>query len=48
MDEHPVTAAEFDRFVETTGHVTLAERPLVPDVNPDADPALSPDANEGR
>jgi formylglycine-generating enzyme required for sulfatase activity len=38
MDEHPVTAAQFRRFVR--GYVTLAERPLDPDDYPDADPDL--------
>ena len=28
MDEHPVTAAQFRRFVRETKYVTLAERPL--------------------
>ena len=28
MDERPVTAAQFRRFVKETGYVTLAERPL--------------------
>ena len=40
MDEHPVTVAEFRRFVKATGHVTLAERPIDPADYPDADPAL--------
>ena len=31
IDEHPVTAADFRRFVRETGYVTLAERPLSPD-----------------
>ena len=30
MDEHPVTAGEFRRFVRETGYVTVAERPLDP------------------
>jgi sulfatase modifying factor 1 len=40
MDEHPVTAAEFRRFVRDTGYVTVAERPLDPADYPDADPDL--------
>jgi len=40
IDEHPVTAGEFRRFVRATGYVTLAESPLDPDLYPDADPEL--------
>ncbi len=40
MDERPVTAAEFRRFVRETGYVTVAERPLDPADYPDADPEL--------
>jgi len=40
MDDHPVTVAEFRRFVTATGHVTLAERPLDPADYPGADPDL--------
>ncbi len=40
IDEHPVTVAEFRRFVDDTGHVTLAEvAPSAADY-PDADPEL--------
>jgi formylglycine-generating enzyme required for sulfatase activity len=40
MDEHPVTVAEFRRFVMATGYVTVAERPLDLEDYPGADPAL--------
>ena len=40
MDAHPVTDAEFRRFVRATGYVTVAERPLDPADFPDADPTL--------
>jgi formylglycine-generating enzyme len=40
IDEHPVTVADFRRFVKATGYVTVAERPLDPRQYPDADPAL--------
>ena len=36
MDEHPVTNAEFRRFVKETGYITVAERPLDPADYPDA------------
>ena len=35
-----MTVAEFRRFVEATGYVTIAERPLDPADYPGADPAL--------
>ena len=38
MDEHPVTAADFRRFVRETGYVTFCERPLDPADFPGADP----------
>ena len=45
IDEHPVTVAEFRRFVKATGYVTVAERPLDPADYPDAEPsALVPGA----
>jgi sulfatase modifying factor 1 len=40
MDTHPVTAADFRRFVRETGYVTVAERPLDGADYPDADPEL--------
>jgi formylglycine-generating enzyme len=40
IDRGPVTVAQFARFIEKTGYLTVAERP--PDANdyPDADPTL--------
>src|SRR5438132_4957836 len=40
IDRHPVTNREFERFVQATGHVTLAERAPDPSDYPDADPQL--------
>src|SRR5690349_8566379 len=40
IDVHPVTVAEFRRFVKATGHVTIAERAPDPADYPDADPRL--------
>src|SRR5262245_10633257 len=38
IDRHPVTVAEFRRFVKATGHVTWAELPPEQEDYPDADP----------
>lgn len=40
IDEHPVTVSEYRRFVAETSYVTVAERPLDPDLYPDALPEL--------
>jgi formylglycine-generating enzyme required for sulfatase activity len=40
IDEHPVTAADYRRFVRETGYVTVAERPLDAADYPDALPEL--------
>lgn len=40
IDRHTATNRQFARFVEATGHVTLAERPADPADYPAADPAL--------
>ena len=40
MDVHLVTNADFHRFVEATGYVTVAERTPDPADYPDADPAV--------
>lgn len=40
MAPHPVTVAEFRRFIDATGYVTLAERPPDPAEYPEADPSL--------
>jgi formylglycine-generating enzyme required for sulfatase activity len=40
IDRHPVTVAEFRRFVKATGHVTWAERAPEADDYPGADPDL--------
>jgi formylglycine-generating enzyme required for sulfatase activity len=40
MDEHLVTNEDFARFVDDTGYVSVAERPLDPADYPGADPGL--------
>jgi formylglycine-generating enzyme len=40
IDRAPVTVAQFTRFIEKTGYLTLAERPPDPATYPDADPSL--------
>ena len=41
MDEHPVTVAEFRRFVKATAHVTAAERPPTRPTTPTPIPSCS-------
>ena len=40
IDPHTVTNRDWNRFVQDTGYVTLAERSPEPADYPDADPAL--------
>jgi len=40
LDRTPVTNAEFKKFVDGSGYITLCERLPDPDAYPDADPAL--------
>lgn len=40
IDEHEVTNAQYAAFVEATGYVTVAERPLDPKDFPGVDPAV--------
>lgn len=40
MDKHTVTNEQFNRFVEATGYLTVAERPLNPDDYPGALPGM--------
>ena len=45
IERHPVTNAQFSEFVEDTGYVTVAERPLDPELYPGvAAPDLQPGA----
>jgi sulfatase modifying factor 1 len=40
IDRHAVTNRDFARFVDATGHVTMAEKPADPADYPGADPAM--------
>ncbi|OBA89053.1 sulfatase-modifying factor 1 [Mycobacteriaceae bacterium 1482268.1] len=39
IERHPVTNAQFAEFVDETGYLTVAERPIDPTLYPGADPA---------
>ncbi|MCV7206298.1 sulfatase-modifying factor 1 [Mycolicibacterium peregrinum] len=39
IEQHPVTTAQFGAFVEATGYVTIAERPMDPALYPGVDEA---------
>ncbi len=40
MDKYEVTNEQYEKFVNETGYVTVAERPLAPEDYPTVDPAL--------
>jgi formylglycine-generating enzyme required for sulfatase activity len=40
MDKHTITNAQFRRFVKSTGHITVAERPPDPADYPGAQPKM--------
>lgn len=40
IDEHEVTNAQFEKFVQATGYLTVAERPLDPKEFPNVDPTM--------
>jgi len=40
MDKYLVTNEQYEKFVNETGYVTIAERPLLPEDYPTVDPAL--------
>lgn len=40
IDEHEVTNGQFETFIQATGYITVAERPLDPKEFPGVDPAM--------